>query len=71
MKTKMNYTLREDGIYSNIEMTTAPANSYDTYATFSEAKKALIEKCEDNMREWKEALKYARTLKKSDNYMTR
>ena len=65
-KIKVNFRVVHDGVYSNIEATYEEVDNYEVFPSHTGAKKQLIINSTDRKNEWVAAIKYQRSLKKSD-----
>lgn len=64
MNYKINFESYESGIC--LEKAYSPANNYDTFNTFLEAKQALESYYKNRIRLYKESLKYLKKTKKEN-----
>ena len=63
---KINYRITDDGVYSNIEATYDKVDDYEVFSSYTMAKAKLIKASVDRKNDWVEAIKYQRSLKKSN-----
>lgn len=62
----MAYRVIEDKCYSSIEQTEDEADGYSVFETIGEAKKYLINDMQQTIKDYQEAIKRIRALKKED-----
>jgi len=62
----MNYLLDEDSYYSSLHLTDRPVQEHVVFATFGEAKTALLDKLRTERDYWAEAVTVAYRLTRGD-----